>query len=131
MATTSRGIKTLITQYGTWTDEPKTGVSWLALARSLDYTWPPHDMFQLVLPALDLALRASQCDGEVLDSLDVYAGKLLVELDMPDPSPNPDITQLDAADTSPLVAFCDQQRVRHADRAAAADDDVSAIPAEW
>jgi hypothetical protein len=66
----------LLDGYRRWPETPQTASSWLAVAKRLELAWPPRDKFELILPALELSLRASQCDTRLLASLEVYAGHL-------------------------------------------------------
>jgi len=70
------GLHGLLEGYRGWPETPQTGSSWLAFAQRLELVWPPRDKFELILPALELSVRASECDTRLLAALEVYAGHL-------------------------------------------------------
>jgi hypothetical protein len=72
----SQHLKQLLDTYRAWPVTAQTGSTWLAVAQHLEDTWPPHDKFELVLPALDLSLRASACDARLLAAVVAYAALL-------------------------------------------------------
>jgi hypothetical protein len=77
----SNDLKRLLVSYRAWPATPQTGTTWLSIAEQLGATWPPRDKFELLIPALDLAVRASMCDSRLVDAIDKYAAFVDADLD--------------------------------------------------
>jgi hypothetical protein len=107
------GVRILVSAYHDWPAEPQFGSTWLSRAIQLDAAWPPGDKFKLLLPELDLALRASNCETELLDAIDSYAFRLDDQLDKTvvanplgmrhDGQPHVDLDHLEAATTKQVI----------------------------
>jgi hypothetical protein len=77
----SADLKRLLVSYRAWPATPQTGTTWLSIAQQLEETWPPRDKFELLIPALDLAVRASMCDSRLVGAIDKYAAFVDADLD--------------------------------------------------
>jgi hypothetical protein len=77
----SDDLKRLLVSYRAWPATPQTGTTWLSIAQQLETTWPLRDKFALLIPALDLAVRASTCDSRLVDAIDKYAAVVDADLD--------------------------------------------------